>query len=162
MASDVLAGQDCPRCRARQRPGAPWCTQCYLDLRPEVTPPKLPRPAGPRAKARPSRRVVDAGDGTARDRRAEPPRDRRGDPADGPPVASWPCTRCGVPNPLIADVCAGCGQGFLAAVRESTPPLLVLPLLGDVAALRPAQRLCLAGAVIAMVALLTLLLGVLL
>ena len=28
----------CPHCRASVRPGAPWCTLCHADLRPEPSP----------------------------------------------------------------------------------------------------------------------------
>lgn len=37
----------CPRCSAALRPGAPWCTQCFLDVRP------APARAAPRPDPRP-------------------------------------------------------------------------------------------------------------
>jgi len=47
VATDLVAPA-CPRCAALSRPGAPWCTQCFLDLRPAAAdvapapPPALP------------------------------------------------------------------------------------------------------------------------
>lgn len=144
------AGPDCPRCHARLRADAPWCTQCYLDLRPADPPPPVRPETAPRRAARRAE-PDEAGRGEA-ERRAGTGQDER----------TWPCTNCGAANALSSDTCAACGQGFLAPLREVGTPMLVLPLVGDVVALRPAQRLGLAGAVIALVALLTLLLGVLL
>ncbi len=123
----MLAEQACPRCKARYRPDAPWCTQCYLDLRPAAPLPEV-------AERVPAASVADR---------------------------TWPCTGCGTANPWDLVACESCGLGFLAAVHSQTPPLLVLPVVGDLAALRPAIRVALAMTVIAVVVLLTFLLGVL-
>ncbi len=85
------------------------------------------------------------------------------DAAPAPAVASaevtWPCTTCGVANPLSSMTCAACGAGFLAAARTDTT--LVLPLVGDLGAMSRGKRLAVAGgflaAVLVPLALLTLL-----
>ena len=121
----------CPSCAAVVRPAAPWCTQCYLDLR---EPAKEPAPQPEPALAP-----------------AEPP--------DGDPT--WPCSACGSANPLAADVCATCDSPFLAGLRATDPPLLVLPGLGDVGALSRTRRLCLAVGAVLAVATVVLALGLL-
>lgn len=79
----------------------------------------------------------------------------------GPPSAAgtWPCTACGSATPLAADVCAGCGLGFLAAVRQGARSVAVLPLVGDLTRLSAAQRVGLALAVVLLVGVLTALVG---
>lgn len=107
MAPD-LSVVACPACGAGVRPGAPWCTQCYAALTP-------PDPEPTRASDVLAPAV---------------PAPRADQPADG--VPTWPCTGCGTANPMSADACEECGQGFLAQVRTEEPPLLALPGLGDV------------------------------
>ena len=70
-------------------------------------------------------------------------------PSDPTPTATWPCTSCGADNALDADACAGCGLAFLSDLRAGEQPLLVLPVVGDVAAMGRAQRLLLAALVVA-------------
>ena len=127
-----MPGERCRQCAAALRPGAPWCTQCYV-----------PVGAGPdRAEAPP---VASAPAVVV-------PAHRTG--SDEPPavaVGSWPCDACGTANPLTAAACTTCGAVFLARAREGRPTL-VLPLLGDVAALTPLRlvplALVLAGALL--------------
>ena len=82
----------------------------------------------------------------------------------GPAAAepTWPCSTCGATNVLAADVCASCGAGFLAGLRE-TEPLLELPGVGDLTRLSRGQRLMIAfgvvGAIVVALAVLILLLG---
>ncbi len=133
MAPDLVA-HACPRCSACLRPGAPWCTQCFLDLRAPAPPPEVPpAPAATPAVAAP----------------------------DGAPT--WPCTACATPNALDDDACRACGLGFLGGLREGGPALLVLPVVGDLTALPRSRRLALAVAfvvaVLAVVALLAYLLS---
>ena len=129
----------CPHCRGAVRPGAPWCTQCWTDLRPAPEPAAAPSPAPAAEPAAPV---------------AEP---RRRSTTGG-----WPCSACGHENPVELDACAACGTGFLAAVRSSAEPLLVLPGIGDVGKLSRGQRIG-AGAVFALlVALVVLLIGIVL
>ena len=125
----------CPDCAAVARPGAPWCTQCFLDLRPAPEP--APAPAAPvPVAAVPTAPVPAAAPDPAAPARPDALPD--GDP-------TWPCTACGSTTPLAADVCAACGSPFLAGLRATEPPLLVLPGVGDVAALSRARRLGLAA-----------------
>lgn len=127
--AQTSAAARCPHCRAALRPDAPWCTQCWTDLRaPEVPGPSVAAPAVP--------------DGVG----------------SGP---GWPCTGCGTDNPVACDVCAACGTAFLAGLRSAEAPLLVLPVIGDLARLGRGQQYGLVGAAVLAVALLTLLLGLL-
>jgi hypothetical protein len=129
----------CPHCRGAVRPDAPWCTQCWADLRaaPEPESALVARHAAPDPALPPS--------------------------ADGPgrSAAGWPCSACGATNAVELDTCAGCGTGFLATLRADEPPLLLLPGVGDVTRLGRAQRLGLGAAVALTAVLLVLLVGVL-
>jgi hypothetical protein len=145
-APDTAPGpgiEHCPHCRGAVRPGAPWCTQCWTDLRPAPAPavppaaPAVPAPATPVATGGPvsPRRSATAG---------------------------WPCLACGEANPVEVDVCLACGTAFLAAMRAEEQPLLVLPGVGDVLRLSRVQRLGLGAAVALGVVLLVLAVGLLL
>ena len=135
MAEDVRrgAGPDaaqgrglaCPRCAASVRPGAPWCTQCYLELRTPPLPAAAPLPV-PVPAVVPVTLPAPA-------------------PAPVPVVApegerGWPCGTCGHRNPLEAAACTACGAGFLAELRADEPPLLVLPGVGDLTRLGRSAR----------------------
>ena len=140
MASPTSASARCPACRATLRPGAPWCTQCYAPIpAPGAAAATTSRPAGV--------------PGTA-------PRTPASDAV--PSAALWPCLACGERNALADARCASCGEGFLAALRQTEPPLLVLPVVGDLAALPPTRRLTVAVAVVLGFLVLTSLLGLLL
>jgi len=82
--------------------------------------------------------------------------------APATPEPTWPCTRCDTPNPLLSTTCSACGSGFLAGLKDTEKPLLVLPVVGDLGAMSRGRRLALAAALVAAVvvplALLTLLL----
>lgn len=141
----------CPKCGAALRPDAPWCTLCYADLRPppvtEVTDVTAAAPLEPDPLSAPLRVVAP----------------EVGAPA--PVVAAgpgWPCSACGATNAVERDTCAGCGLPFLSALREGQPPLLELPLVGDITRLSRAQRFGLAGGVVLAFVLLTLVVGLLL
>ncbi len=153
----------CPACSASVRPGAPWCTQCYAELR-----------SGPAAPASPA---LPAASSAAPSLSSAEPTAPSAEPtlSPAPPgspalpaapaagdTASWPCSACGTANALSRDSCSACGAGFLAALRAAEEPLLVLPGVGDVGALSRAQRLGLAAGVVLLVVLLTALLGFLL
>lgn len=122
----------CPQCAGAVRPDAPWCTQCWADLRPPPEPVAVARPVDP----------------------ASAPAAPRG-------LGGWPCSGCGAVNAVELDACAACGTGFLAGLRREEPPLLVLPGVGDVTRLSRGQRLGLAGAVVLVIVLLVALLSVL-
>ena len=151
MTVDDRATGRCPKCGATIRVGDPWCTLCYADLRPAAAPaepPPAPSAAAGPSAAEPSysAAVVTGPDPVAAPAQA----------AAGP---SWPCAACGTNNPIALDVCGGCGLPFLSGLREQEPPLLTLPMVGDVSRLSRGQRLALAvGAVIAAV-ILTFLIG---
>lgn len=131
----------CPHCAGAVRPGAPWCTQCWTDLRPAPEPVAEPDPPVPDGGL-----GVVPGGGQG----AVPGGGQGGAQAKG-----WPCSSCGAANPVELDACAACGTGFLAGLRKQEPPLLVLPGVGDLTLLSRAQRLGLASAVVAVVAVLT-------
>lgn len=125
MAPD-LDLRACPRCAAAARPGAPWCTQCFLPL-------GEPEPA-PVEEAATEQAVP-----------AEPdPVEDTAEPGSTDP-RSWPCTSCGTRNALDDAECAACGLGFLSDLRTADVPLLVLPGVGDLGRFGRVQLL--AGAV---------------
>ena len=127
----------CPRCTGRVRPGAPWCTQCFSDLR------RSTDSAG--SATLPG--LQDRADGQG----PQPELAPTGTPALE--AGGWPCTACGVWSPLDRDDCAGCGLAFLGGPDGAVPPL-VLPGVGDLALLSRARRLGLAlGLVLVLVAL---------
>jgi hypothetical protein len=131
------------------RPGAPWCTQCYSPAG-AGTAPAATAGAAVAGAGRESVAPVGVDVGALRT------------PAVGVPSAAvWPCTACGKQNLLADDCCASCGEAFLGALR-SAEALLVLPGVGDLAAMPPGRRL--GVAVVAVVAFLVLaaLLGLLL
>jgi hypothetical protein len=74
------------------------------------------------------------------------------------PSPTWPCTLCGTANDLHSDSCVGCGAGFLAALHGPSPGLTI-PGLGDVGRLERTQRFLLAGGLVFLVLLVTVLLG---
>lgn len=145
----------CPTCRASVRPDTPWCTQCWTDLRPPPPPPSAPEPADGPAPSR-GRHAAPL-DVTSLPDRAEPATANRPDGTG----RGWPCAACGAHNAVELDACAGCGLGFLAGLRADAEPLLVLPGVGDIGRLSRGQRLGLAGGVVLVVVLLTLLMGLL-
>lgn len=148
----------CPACSAALRPGAPWCTLCYADLRPpapehEVPPPLVvaeslpfdPLTAPAEALGLPGR----GSDGTGA-HGAEPPSS-----------PTWPCTACEQPNPLTAADCSTCGTAFLADLRVGEEPLLRVPGLGDISRFSRGQRIGLAALVVLLVIVLTAVLSLL-
>ncbi|HEU0100777.1 MAG TPA: hypothetical protein VFR07_00490 [Mycobacteriales bacterium] len=150
MSPDLVA-LPCPRCAAQLRAGAPWCTQCFLEVEVEVevevqveveVPLDVPAPA-----------QVAVEDGGSRQRRAGEA--DAGDPAG---AARWPCSACGTRTPLTESACGGCGLGFLGGVAADAP-VLELPLVGDLGRLSGAQRTVLALVVVLAVMLATALLG---
>lgn len=126
------AALPCAGCGASVRVDAAWCSQCFL-------PAPAPATAPPVAAAS---RVVRGADEVR-------------------PVPGWPCSVCGTANTLADADCASCGAGFLAPVRDSDRPRLVLPLVGDLAGLGRGQRVLAGGGVVALVALLPVLLALL-
>ena len=162
------AGTRCPSCSATLRPGAPWCTLCYTDLRPPapVSPPAAP-PTGPPPTGPPTAPHTTAYGPVALDPLTAPfealtqPQQEQPPPQALPPTASWPCASCGAANALTDSACSACGAGFLAGLRESEGPLLELPVVGDLGALSRGQRLSLAAGVVLVVIAVVALLGVL-
>lgn len=154
----------CPSCGAALRPGAPWCTLCYTDLRPQPEPePVAQEPSAPLTVPATAAYGVPVGDPLTQPLvdflpRAAP----RAEVPAAQAQAAWPCLSCSAVNPLSEDRCSVCGQPFLAAVKASDKPLLVLPLLGDLGAMGRGKRLGVAAGLVAIVlvplALITLLL----
>lgn len=141
----------CPSCAAILREGAPWCTLCFADLRPVAAPAPVELPV-------PSAAAYGL---PAADPLTAPTTQLVPAPTAATPDPTWPCATCGAANGLTADVCASCGAGFLAGLREAEAPLLALPVVGDLGAMSRAQRLGLAAALVLTVLVLTALLGVL-
>jgi len=149
VGGDLLDDSDvrCPGCGAALRPSAPWCTQCFLDLRvpePAAPAPAVPDPLPAHVAAAPEAAPV-----------AAPPA-HPGPPVGAGPLAApvpaaavpaaaepgWACPACGTPGDLAeADECAECGSGLFDVLRAGEPSGLRLPLVGDVAALTRLQLL---------------------
>jgi hypothetical protein len=91
---------------------------------------------------------------------AGPARGRHEAPA--PPAPTWPCGSCASANPLEAAVCGVCGAAFLEAVTRTEPPLLVLPLLGDLSRMTKLHWFGLGAALLLLAVVLSVLLGALL
>lgn len=150
MGPDLVPLTACPACGSALRPGAPWCTLCYIDLR---SAPELDPAPTTEAYAEPAPEPLLVAQPQAG---ADRPPDA--DPQAGP---TWPCSRCGDRNALALDACSACGASFLAAVRDDKIALIV-PGIGDLMTMSRGKRLGLAfGAVVVLVvplALVTLLL----
>ena len=148
------AGTDrCPQCRGLVRPDAPWCTQCWTDLRPAPPEPEpSPEPAASLVPA-----PTAAPEGTA----AAP---AGGLPTGDRPVrrglGGWPCTVCSAVNAIDLDTCTECGAGFLAGAAGAEPGLVV-PGIGDLTKVSRAQRLAMAGGIALLFMVLVALLGLL-
>jgi len=147
MTAESPGPDRCPACGAAVRPGDPWCTLCYADLRPPPSP--APDPVPVVAEPAPLQAYVPV---TA-------------DPLTAPLEAlsgpTWPCTTCGATNRLERDTCASCGAPFLSGLREQEGPLLELPVVGDLTRLGRGHRFALAGGVVLAFVLLTLAIGLL-
>jgi len=130
----TTAGPRCPTCGARLRTGAPWCTQCFtaVDTAGDTAGDPAGDPAGETVLVGPAHEPVRT------PAVAAVPGPASGG-AVGAPAATWPCTLCGGSVPLAEPACGDCGAPFLAEARD-TAPLLVLPLVGDPAALSWAGR----------------------
>lgn len=114
----------CPSCSGAVRPGDPWCTLCWTDLRPKPAPPP-PVAAAPVAPvAAPAAPVAQVG---------------LVDPLTAPlpvllgeapaPVAvaalaavSWPCVECGNANSIDLDTCSVCTAPFGGRIRRLHDP----------------------------------------
>lgn len=125
----------CGHCGGALRADAPWCTLCLTPTgpvhAPEPQPLPAPSPVMPGfASARPA--VLDPLTAPLELLLGEPGTATGSGPATSGAAPSWPCASCSTPNALDRAVCATCGAGFLAAVARDEPPLLALPLVGDV------------------------------
>lgn len=151
MTAELPGLDRCPKCSAAVKPGDPWCTLCYADLRPPAPPPPpVPPPVAADPLVDPLPTLI-------------PSVVRGPDPLTAPLAAldgpTWPCATCGTTNAIDRDTCAGCGSPFLSALRDSEGPLLELPVVGDITRLGRGQRFALAGGVVLVFLLLTLLIG---
>jgi hypothetical protein len=107
------AADRCPGCAAVVRPGAPWCTLCFTDLRPVPAAPE-PEPVQPAQlhhtslgdPAVTSLAVLDRDDL---------------DDADHGVNASWPCLRCGEQVGIDLEQCPVCGAGFMQLGGDRDP-----------------------------------------
>lgn len=120
----------CPGCGAGVRPGAAWCSLCYLDLRPAPRPVTVPAAPGraPRAAAIAAPLVEAALEPGPNIPRAIG--GRREDVVDAdyvedqsfPPGAAtlaglrWPCC-CGAEVLIANTSCPACGNEFLGDLR---------------------------------------------
>lgn len=111
----------CPSCGASVRPGDPWCTLCWTDLRPAPPPPApVPAPVAPTAP-------VVTTTPYAVDPLTAPLTTVLGEPepaVDDEPVfvATWPCVECGAANALDRDACGVCTAPFGGRVARLPDP----------------------------------------
>ena len=124
----------CPECGAAVRPGTPWCTLCYRDLRePEpqqpvtVAPPGSAPPGGqvlaepapvPAAPAGPPGLVAPS----APTAHAEHSPGTGTGTGTGNSTATWPCAGCGSAVSMDLDVCPSCGLTFLGGLHAAEQP----------------------------------------
>lgn len=128
MGPDLVPLTACPACGAALRPGAPWCTLCYADLRPAPEPEPVPAPL-----------TV-----------SQPPAATDPPVATDPPAGpTWPCSRCDRRNAFALDACTACGASFLAAVRDEEVALVV-PGIGNLMTMSRGKRMGLACGVAAL------------
>lgn len=153
MATDpegVRRTTPCPSCGAALRPGSPWCTLCYADLRPKPPPsahPLTPDTVPPNAAyglAAPDPLTQPLLDFIPAAVPVPPVAPVPAAPRPTLPVGTWPCATCGSPNQLEASSCSACGAGFLAGTTAR--PTLVVPGVGDLSQLTRSQRLLVAAA----------------
>jgi hypothetical protein len=100
FVTDQLADR-CPGCAAVVRPGAPWCTLCFTDLRPAPPSPEPAQPAQVQPEPLSASLVLLERDGD--------------DPLATSDAAAlgWPCLRCGEQVGIDLEVCPVCGAGFM-------------------------------------------------
>jgi hypothetical protein len=113
----------CPRCAALVRPGSPWCTLCYADVRPRQQPPPPPSASAGTDPLDPLTAPLALLDRVDRegDRAVEAAPAAAPTSATGP--AGWPCLRCGATVPLDDGTCTSCGAGFLEGTLAADPVL---------------------------------------
>ncbi len=137
MGPDLVPLTACPACGAALRPGAPWCTLCYADLRPAPE----PEPAstiGEYAEPAPTPLTL-----------SQPPAGTVPSAGTDPLGPTWPCSRCGGRNALALAACTACGASFLAAVRDDAVALVV-PGIGDLMTMSRGKRLGVAAGAVAL------------
>ena len=138
MGPDLVPLTACPACGAALRPGAPWCTLCYADLRPTPEPDPVPTIE---AYAEPAPAPLTV---------SQPPAGTDPPVATDPPAGpTWPCSRCDRRNGFALDACTACGASFLAAVRDDGVALDV-PGIGDLMTMSRGKRLGLAFGAVAL------------
>lgn len=158
-----MTSDRCPACGAAVTPGAPWCTLCYQNLRPEpaADPASAPvaQPVAEPAIAASSRSgaispqspshglppdpILDAPVMTAADAAAILAPSAPAAHAVAAPVAAavqratWPCHTCHAQVPIEDNACPHCGSSFLPS--DATPSL-VLPGVGDIVRMEKGGR----------------------
>jgi hypothetical protein len=114
----------CPSCSASVPAGAPWCTLCYVDLRPRTATALLDRPV-PEGVHEPANGQDEPG---------------QVDAAPEGTASGLACPACAAPVPVGADLrCPVCGTALLA--DDLAVDRIRLPLIGDPRAMSRAARL---------------------
>ncbi len=127
----------CPGCASAVRPGSPWCTLCFTDLRPASQAPELAvselselamsgaQPAAQLLDGHDRGGDVSSFDFSAATLAADSASDDSPDNSvAGSSAASWPCMRCGERVAIDLSACSACGAGFMdAGPRPATSGL---------------------------------------
>lgn len=127
----------CPACGAATKPGDPWCTLCFADLRPKPvpTPPRPVAPeqrtAGPAASAATTSRAAANNPITALSSGVVSTQPLAPDAQTPVEIKAMSCPTCGDAMPIVADVCPSCGESPFARLRNTAQVSLTLPVVGD-------------------------------
>ena len=144
------------------RPDAPWCTQCFFDLRAPEPAPEPVRHSAPvtapptAAYGAPAPDPLTAPLAVLTGEQTVP-----GQVGAEEPERTWPCSSCQTENGYDLDECSACGTGFLDGIHEGDVSL-VIPGVGDIAQMTRNKAMGLAFAGIGVVMLLVLVIGFLL
>jgi hypothetical protein len=100
----------CPACQAAVRPGSPWCSLCYADLRPKAPAPvRVPQPrVGASAYPAPvgQSAVAAAANGP-----------HAGSTTMSHTSGGWPCGTCRTTVSIELSACPTCGSAFLESLK---------------------------------------------
>lgn len=115
----------CPACAAAVRPGDPWCTLCYADLRPRAPEPLVAAGGVSERHDELSAPLVPEGPVAAPLPVAPEPAVDPSDPLGlRPPLPRWTCPSCAATPTFDELVCPTCGHALLSDGEPALPSLI--------------------------------------